>query len=77
MGATGGTQPVQMVVMQKDGQIVPGMVLADAIDTSIGRLILVPDFRFTATTVGANTYSSTLFPLRVYHFSERDCGYVQ
>ena len=65
LGATGGSQPVQMVVMQKDGQIVPGLVLADAIDTSIGRIILVPDFRFTTTTVGSTTFSSSVFPMRV------------
>ncbi len=65
LGATGGTQPIMQIIMQKDGQIIPGFVLADMIDTSIGRLTLVPDYRFTATTVGATTFSSTLFPLRV------------
>lgn len=70
LGATGGTQPIMQIIQQKDGQIIPGFVLADQIDTSIGRLTLVPDFRFPATTVGANTFSSTLYPLRVFHNGE-------
>lgn len=65
LGATGGTQPVMMVVTQNNGQVIPGMVLADQIDTSIGRLTLVPDFRFTATQVGDKTFSTSLFPMRV------------
>ncbi len=70
LGATGGTQPIQMVIQNKDGQIVPGMVLADAIDTSVGRLTLVPDYRFPATQVGDNTFSSAIYPLRVFHNGE-------
>lgn len=70
LGATGGTQPVMMVVQQAGGQIVAGMVLADEIDTSIGRLTLVPDFRFTATQTGANIFSASVFPLRVFHNGE-------
>lgn len=70
LGATGGTQPVMMIVTNKDGQVIPGMVLADMIDTSIGRLTLVPDYRFTATQVGANTFSASVFALRVYHNGE-------
>ena len=70
LGATGGTQPIIQVMVQKDGQLVPGFVLADMIDTSIGRLTLVPDFRFTATAVGDKTFSATVFPLRVYHNGE-------
>lgn len=65
LGAVGGTQPVLMVIQQKGDQVVPGMVLADMIDTSIGRLTLVPDYRFTATQVGDSTFSSSVFPLRV------------
>ncbi len=67
LGATGGTQPIMQIIQQKDGQIIPGFVLADLIDTSIGRITLVPDFRFTSTQVGANTFSTALFPLRVFH----------
>ena len=70
LGATGGTQPIMQIIQNKDGQIVPGFVLADLIDTTIGRLTLVPDFRFTATQVGDKTFSSSLFPLRVYHNGE-------
>lgn len=70
LGATGGSQPVMMVLQQKEGQVVPGMVLADMIDTSVGRLMLVPDYRFTATTVGDTTFSSSVFPLRVFHNGE-------
>ena len=70
LGAVGGTQPIMQIVMQKDGQIVPGFVLADMIDTTIGRLTLIPDFRFTATQVGATTFSTSVFPLRVYHNGE-------
>lgn len=70
LGATGGTQPVLMVMQQKEGEVVPGMVLADRIDTSVGRLVLVPDFRFTATQVGDSTFSSSVFPLRVFHNGE-------
>ena len=70
LGATGGTQPVQFIIQQKDGEVVPGMVLADRVDTSVGRLTLVPDFRFTATQVGDSTFSSSLFPLRVFHNGE-------
>lgn len=70
LGATGGTQPVTMIIQQKDGQVVPGMVLADAIDTSIGRLVLVPDYRFGASQVGSNSFSASLYPLRVFHNGE-------
>lgn len=70
LGATGGTAPIMQILQQKDGQIVPGFVLADMIDTSIGRITLVPDFRFTATTVGASTFSASLYPLRVFHNGE-------
>lgn len=70
LGATGGSQPVTMIIQQKDGQVVPGLVLADAIDTSIGRLVLVPDYRFTATQVGANNFAASLLALRVFHNGE-------
>jgi len=70
LGSTGGSQPILQIIQQKNGQIVPGFVLADEIDTSIGRLILVPDFRFAATQVGDKTYSSTVYPLRVFHNGE-------
>ena len=70
LGATGGTQPILQIIQQKDGQIIPGFVLADMIDTSIGRLTLVPDYRFTATQVGDKTFSAKLYPLRVFHNGE-------
>lgn len=72
LGATSGTQPIQQVVLSRgaDGGVVPGLVLADEIFTSIGRVILVPDFRFTATTTGANSFSSTLYCLRMRHGGE-------
>lgn len=75
LGATGGSAPIMQIIQQKDGQIVPGFVLADVIDTSIGRLTLVPDFRFTATQVGDATFSTNLYPLRVFH--KQHCGLVQ
>lgn len=71
LGATGGTQPIMQVLVTKDGnQVVPGFVLADMIDTSIGRITLIPDFRFTATQVGDVRFHSTVYPLRVYHNGE-------
>lgn len=71
LGATGGTQPVQMIQINQDrGGIVAGFTLAPRIQTFVGELILVPDFRFTATTTGADIFSSTVYPLRVYHNGE-------
>lgn len=74
LGASGSgatASPIQQVVLaQSGGGVVPGLNLADEIETSVGRIILVPDFRFTATNVGANAFSSTLYLLRVYHGGE-------
>lgn len=71
LGATGGTQPIMQILMTKDGnQIVPGFILADMIDTSIGRLTLVPDFRFTVNQVQPDRFHATVYPLRVYHNGE-------
>ena len=71
LGATGGTQPILQVLITKDGnQVVPGFVLADMVDTSIGRIVLVPDFRFTALQVQPDRFHSTVYPLRVYHNGE-------
>lgn len=71
LGATGGTQPVQMIQINQDRSgIVAGFTLAPRIQTFVGELILVPDFRFTATTTGADIFSSTVYPLRVYHNGE-------
>lgn len=60
---------MQMIIQNKDGEIVPGMVLADRIDTSVGRLTLVPDYRFTAVQTGG-TFASSLYALRVFHNGE-------
>lgn len=74
LGAVGGTQPVQMININQDRSgIVAGFTLAPQIQTFVGKLILVPDFRFTATTTGADIFSSTVYPLRVYHNGEPDC----
>lgn len=72
LGATAGSQPVQQVVLTRgaDGGVVPGMVLADEVFTSIGRIMLVPDFRFTATQVADHAFESTVYPLRVRHNGE-------
>lgn len=71
LGATGGTQPVQMIQINQDrGGIVAGFTLAPTIQTFVGQLTLVPDFRFTAVTTGADIFSSTVYPLRVYHNGE-------
>lgn len=71
LGATGGTQPIMQVLITKDGnQIVPGFILADLIDTSIGRLTLIPDFRFTTIQVQPDRFHATVYPLRVYHNGE-------
>lgn len=74
LGAVGGTQPVQMININQDrAGIVAGFTLAPQIQTFVGKLILVPDFRFTATTTGADIFSSTVYPLRVYHNGEPNC----
>lgn len=72
LGAVSGTQPVQQIVVDRaaDGGVIPGMVLADEVFTSAGRMILVPDFRFTATQVADHAFSSTLYALRVRHGGE-------
>ncbi len=71
LGATGGTQPIMQIMMTKDGnQVVPGFVLADLVDTSIGRITLIPDFRFSVTQVQPDRFHSTVYPLRVYHNGE-------
>lgn len=72
MGATAGTAPVQQIVLSRgiDGGVVPGMVLADELFTSVGRLMLIPDMRFTATQVGADTFSSTIYALVMQHLGE-------
>jgi len=70
LGATGGTQPIMQVVINKDGQMVPGFTLADSIDTAIGRIVLVPDFRFTTIQVQPDRFHSTVYPLRLYHNGE-------
>jgi hypothetical protein len=71
LGATGGTQPIMQILVTKDGnQIVPGFILADMIDTSIGRIMLVPDFRFTVIQVQPDRFHATVYPLRVYHNGE-------
>lgn len=71
LGATGGTVPIMQILVTKDGnQVVPGFILADLIDTSIGRLTLVPDFRFTTIQVQPDRFHSTVYPLRVYHNGE-------
>lgn len=72
LGATAGSAPIQQVVLTRgaDGGVVPGMVLADEVYTSIGRIMLVPDFRFTATQTDAHHFHSTLYPLRVRHGGE-------
>jgi hypothetical protein len=77
LGAVGGTQPIIQVVTQNNGgQVVAGMVLADQIDTSIGRLTLVPDFRFPASAIsGSGAFRSNVYPLKVFHFSKS--GFIQ
>lgn len=72
LGATAGAQPIQQVVLTRgaDGGVVPGMVLADEVFTSIGRIMLVPDFRFSVVQVGDDEFSSTVYPLRVRHNGE-------
>ncbi len=71
LGATGGTQPIMQILVTKDGnQIVPGFILADLIDTSIGRLTLIPDFRFTTIQVQPDRFHATVYPLRLYHNGE-------
>jgi hypothetical protein len=72
LGATAGTAPIQQVVLTRaaDGGVVPGMVLADEVFASIGRILLVPDFRFTTNQVQPDRFSSTVYPLRVRHGGE-------
>lgn len=72
LGATAGTAPIQQIVLTRgaDGGVVPGMVLADEVYTSIGKLIMVPDFRFTATQIADHVFVSSIFALRVYHGGE-------
>lgn len=72
LGATAGAQPIQQVIMTRgaDGGVVPGLFLADEVFTAVGKLTLVPDFRFTTTAVGANAFQSSIYALRVYHNGE-------
>jgi len=71
LGATGGTQPIMQILITKDGnQVVPGFIMADMIDTSIGRITLVPNFRFNTIQVQPDRFHSTVYPLRLYHNGE-------
>lgn len=71
LGATGGTQPIQQIVLQNNnGKVIPGVTLADTVNTTAGPLQLVPDFRFTAAQVADHSFSSTVFLLRVRHNGE-------
>lgn len=71
LGAVGGTQPVQQIVLQNNnGKVVPGITLADTVNTTIGPLTLVPDFRFTATQVADHAFVSTIYALRMRHGGE-------
>lgn len=72
LGAIGGTQPVQQIVLNRDasGGVVPGVTLADKVMTTAGPMILVPDFRFTATQVADHAFVSNLYLLRVRHNGE-------
>jgi len=72
LGAVGGAFPVQQIVLSRsaDGGVIPGMVLADEIYTSVGKITLVPDFRFTATQVADHAFVSSVYALRVYHGGE-------
>jgi hypothetical protein len=71
LGAASTQGPIMQVVVTKDGQsIVPGFQMADMIDTAVGRLTLVPDFRFTATQVQPDRFHSIVYPLRLYHNGE-------
>ncbi len=71
LGATAGTAPIMQVVLNKDGsQMIPGYNLADQVDTSVGRLTLVPDFRFTASQVQPDRFHASVYALRLYHNGE-------
>jgi hypothetical protein len=71
LAAVGGTQPVQQVVLsQTNGTVVPGITLADKVNTTVGPITLVPDFRFTATQVADHAFDSTVYALRMRHDGE-------
>jgi hypothetical protein len=70
LGAASTAGPIQQIILTQQGGMVAGFTLADKVMTSIGEVILVPDFRFNATEVGADTFSATVYPLRVTHNGE-------
>lgn len=64
-----GFQGSQLLNFNSGQQIVPGYSFAGFVQTGVGRLTVVADSNFTKTAApnGANSYSSTLYALRMSH----------
>lgn len=66
----GSNAAAPQVIANGNGAIVAGATFADMIQTSVGRLILVPDARFTRTDNGDGTFSTNLYVMRLAHNGE-------
>ena len=64
-----GFQGSQLINFNGGSQIVPGFSFAGFVETGVGRLPVVADSNFTRTAApnGANSYSSTIYGLRMSH----------
>jgi len=62
-----GFQGSQLVNFNGGSQIVPGFSFAGFVETGVGRLTVVADRNFTKTASFANSYSSSLFAMRMTH----------
>jgi hypothetical protein len=64
-----GFQGSHVINTTQQEKIVPGFNFAGEVYTGVGRLIVIADGNFTATTVGSKI-SSALYPLRMTHNGE-------
>jgi hypothetical protein len=65
-----GYQGSQVVNFQSGDRIVPGYNFAGFVNTGIGRLMVVADYNFRKTAVGATQFQADLWALRMTHNGE-------
>ena len=57
----------QVINTNNSERIVPGFNFAGEVITGVGRMVVVADANFAATSVGGGKVQSTLYPLRMTH----------
>jgi hypothetical protein len=65
-----GYQGSQVVNFQSGDRIVPGYNFAGFVNTGVGRLMVVADYNFRKTAVGATQFQADLWALRMTHNGE-------